>query len=55
MGLPFALGMLAATAAFAHLLLLRIDLEVRRVDLARSLASADHAGSETVAWGEHPR
>jgi heme exporter protein C len=55
MGLPFALGMLAATAAFAHLLLLRIDLEDRRVDLARSLASADHAGSETVAWGEHPR
>jgi len=39
MGLPFALGMLAAVAAFLHLLALRIDLEGRRVALARSLAS----------------
>ena len=39
MGLPFALGMAAAVAAFLHLLLLRIDLEGRRVALARSLAS----------------
>lgn len=39
MGLPFALGMLAAAAAFLHLLLLRMDLEGRRVALARSLAS----------------
>ena len=39
MGLPFALGIAAATAAFLHLLLLRMDLEGRRVELARSLAS----------------
>jgi len=39
MGLPFALGMLAAAAAFLHLLLLRIDLEGQRVELARSFAS----------------
>ena len=39
MGLPFALGMLAAAAAFLHLWLLRIELEGRRVELARSLAS----------------
>ena len=40
MGLPFALGMLAAAAAFLHLLLLRIDLEGRRAELARTLANA---------------
>jgi heme exporter protein C len=40
MGLPFALGMLAAAAAFVHLLLLRIDLEGRRAELARALANA---------------
>src|SRR5262245_5176402 len=38
MGLPFALGMLAATAAFVHLLLLRFDLEGRRAAFARFLA-----------------
>ena len=38
MGMPFALGMLAATAAFVHLLLLRFDLEGRRAALARFLA-----------------
>jgi heme exporter protein C len=40
MGLPFALGMLAAVSAFVHLLLLRIDLEGRRVAQARWLAEA---------------
>jgi len=39
MGLPFALGMLAAAAAYVHLLLLRFDLEGRRAALARVLAS----------------
>jgi heme exporter protein C len=43
MGLPFALGMLAAAVAFVHLLLLRIDLEGRRVELARSLANEGDA------------
>ena len=38
MGLPFALGMLAAAAAFLHLLLLRIDLEGRRAERAQLLA-----------------
>jgi len=38
MGWPFALGLLAAAAAFTHLLLLRIDLEGRRETLARALA-----------------
>jgi heme exporter protein C len=38
MGWPFALGLLAATAAFAHLLALRFDLESRRVEEARALA-----------------
>jgi heme exporter protein C len=38
MGWPFALGLLAATAAFAHLLALRFDLESRRVAEARELA-----------------
>jgi len=37
MGLPFALGMLAAAAAFLHLLLLRIDLEGRRAERAQLL------------------
>jgi hypothetical protein len=40
MGWPFALGLLAAAAAFLHLLLLRIDLEGRREVAARALASA---------------
>jgi heme exporter protein C len=40
MGLPFALGMLAAVAAFVHLLLLRIDLEGLRAARARRLADA---------------
>ena len=39
MGWPFLLGMLAAAAAFAHLLALRFDLETRRVARARDLAS----------------
>ncbi len=39
MGLPFALGLLAAAAAFVHLLLLRLDLETRRGALARALGS----------------
>jgi heme exporter protein C len=40
MGLPFALGMLAAAAAFVHLLLLRFDLEGRRAAaLGRALTS----------------
>ena len=39
MGWPFALGLLAATAAFAHLLALRFDLELRRTDQARTLAA----------------
>jgi heme exporter protein C len=39
MGWPFALGLLAAVAAFAHLLALRFDLETRRVDRARALAA----------------
>ena len=39
MGWPFALGLLAAVAAFAHLLALRFDLESRRVERARALAS----------------
>jgi heme exporter protein C len=43
MGLPFALGMLAAVATYAFLLLLRFDLEARRVALARALA-AERAG-----------
>src|SRR5262245_58774789 len=38
MGWPFALGLLAATAAFVHLLLLRFDLEGRRAAFARFLA-----------------
>jgi heme exporter protein C len=44
MGLPFALGMLAAAAAFVHLLALRIDLESRRVARARSLAGGSEPG-----------
>jgi heme exporter protein C len=40
LGWPFALGLLAAAAAFLHLLLLRIDLEGRREVAARALASA---------------
>jgi len=40
MGLPFALGLLAAVAAYVHLLLLRFDLEGRRAALAGALASA---------------
>jgi heme exporter protein C len=44
MGLPFALGMVAAAAAFVHLLALRIDLEGRRVARARSLASGAEPG-----------
>lgn len=44
MGLPFALGMAAATAAFVHLLALRIDLEGRRVARARSLAAGADPG-----------
>jgi heme exporter protein C len=39
MGLPFALGLLAAAAAFAHLWLLRFDLEGRRAELARVLGT----------------
>jgi heme exporter protein C len=38
MGMPFALGLLAAAAAFVHLWLLRFDLEGRRAQLARALA-----------------
>ena len=38
MGWPFLLGMLAAAAAFAHLLALRFDLETRRIARARALA-----------------
>jgi len=38
MGWPFAFGLLAAVAAFTHLLLLRIDLEGRREAVARALA-----------------
>jgi len=40
MGWPFALGLLAAVAAFAHLLALRFDLETRRVAQAQALAAA---------------
>jgi len=39
MGWPFALGLLAAAAAFAHLLALRFDLELRRADRERALAA----------------
>lgn len=39
MGLPFALGMLAAGTTYLFLLLLRFDLEGRRVALARALAA----------------
>jgi heme exporter protein C len=38
MRLPFALSALAGVAAFLHLLLLRLDLETRRVRAARSQA-----------------
>ena len=38
MGLPFALGMVAAVAAFVHLLVLRVDLERLRIARARALA-----------------
>ena len=31
MGWPFSIGVLTAFAAFLHLLLLRLDLETRRV------------------------
>jgi heme exporter protein C len=42
MRLPFALSMLTGAAAFAHLLLLRLDLETRRVRDARLAA---HVGN----------
>jgi len=40
MRLPFTLGVLAAAASYAFLLLLRFDLEGRRVERARALADA---------------
>jgi len=39
MGLPFALGLLAAGTGYVFLLLLRFDLEGQRVALARALAA----------------
>jgi hypothetical protein len=40
MGLPFALGLLAAAAAFVHLLFLRLDLESRRAEQAHALLAS---------------
>jgi hypothetical protein len=44
MGAPFALGMLTALAAFAHLLVRRLEVESLRVELDR--IEAETARSE---------
>jgi heme exporter protein C len=41
MGWPFAVGVLTALVAFAHLVRLRFDLETRRIDAARWEAKLD--------------
>ncbi len=45
MGWPFALGAVAALVALAHLVLLRIDLERRRIEAGRLEAELDQRGA----------
>ncbi len=42
MGWPFALGVITALVALVHLVLLRFDLETRRIDAGRLEAELDH-------------